>query len=70
MWAGLCAPIETGRLLLLLGPRVDLPSPAAWDEPGHSEGESLGMGVEKKLRRKVPPQNGDQWGSLTSKCVR
>ena len=37
---------------------------------GHSEGESLGMGGEKRLGRKVPPQFGDQRGSLTGKCVR
>ena len=35
----------------------------------HSEGESLGMGGEKRLGRKGPPQFGDQWGSLTSKSV-
>ena len=38
-------------------------------QPGHSEGESLGMGGEKRLGRKGPPQFGDQWGSLTSKSV-
>ena len=31
----------------------------------HSDAESLGMGGEKRLGRKVPPQFGDQWGSLT-----
>ena len=36
---------------------------------GHSEGESLGMGGERRLGRKGPPQFGDQWGSLTSKSV-
>ena len=40
-----------------------------WDGMGHSEGESLGMGGEKRLGRKGPPQSGDQWGSLTSKSV-
>ena len=35
----------------------------------HTEGESFGMGGEKRLGRKGPPQFGDQWGSSTSKSV-